>query len=82
MLVLLILLDSLVWQQSVSTSDVCVKIEDLIPGGHYQFRVSASNPWGVSPPSEPSNMVTLPSGRESHSVYVCVCVWKGGYIFW
>ncbi|KAK6310163.1 hypothetical protein J4Q44_G00200440 [Coregonus suidteri] len=55
--------DSLVWQQSVvSTVDVCVKIEDLIPGGHYQFRVSASNPWGISPPSEPSNMVTLPSG--------------------
>uniref|UniRef100_A0A8C9SCC1 non-specific serine/threonine protein kinase n=1 Tax=Scleropages formosus TaxID=113540 RepID=A0A8C9SCC1_SCLFO len=54
--------DSLVWQQSVvSTRDVCVKIEDLIPGGHYQFRVSASNPWGVSPPSEPSNMVTLPN---------------------
>ncbi|XP_051564019.1 kalirin-like isoform X2 [Myxocyprinus asiaticus] len=54
--------DSLVWQQSVvSTADVCVKIENLIPGGHYQFRVSASNPWGISPPSEPSNMVTLPS---------------------
>uniref|UniRef100_A0A4W5PTZ3 non-specific serine/threonine protein kinase n=1 Tax=Hucho hucho TaxID=62062 RepID=A0A4W5PTZ3_9TELE len=54
--------DSLLWQQSVvSTVDVCVKIEDLIPGGHYQFRVSASNPWGVSPPSEPSNMVTLPT---------------------
>uniref|UniRef100_A0A8C1TMF3 non-specific serine/threonine protein kinase n=1 Tax=Cyprinus carpio TaxID=7962 RepID=A0A8C1TMF3_CYPCA len=54
--------DSLVWQQSVvSTADVCVKIENLIPGGHYQFRVSASNPWGISPPSDPSNMVTLPS---------------------
>ncbi|XP_023688517.1 kalirin isoform X4 [Paramormyrops kingsleyae] len=59
--------DSLVWQQSVvSTRDVCVKIEDLIPGGHYQFRVSASNPWGVSPPSEPSNMVTLPSGNSTY----------------
>ncbi|TRY93448.1 hypothetical protein DNTS_005746, partial [Danionella cerebrum] len=54
--------DSLVWQQSVvSTADLCVKIENLIPGGHYQFRVSASNPWGISPPSEPSNMVTLSS---------------------
>ncbi|XP_014028543.1 kalirin isoform X5 [Salmo salar] len=59
--------DSLVWQQSVvSTVDVCVKIEDLIPGGHYQFRVSASNPWGISPPSEPSNMVTLPSGTSTY----------------
>ncbi|XP_030643161.1 kalirin isoform X2 [Chanos chanos] len=59
--------DSLVWQQAVvSTSDVCVKIEDLIPGGHYQFRVSATNPWGVSTPSEPSNMVTLPSANSTY----------------
>uniref|UniRef100_A0A8C1TYP8 non-specific serine/threonine protein kinase n=1 Tax=Cyprinus carpio TaxID=7962 RepID=A0A8C1TYP8_CYPCA len=59
--------DSLVWQQSVvSTADMCVKIENLIPGGHYQFRVSASNPWGVSPPSEPSNMVTLPSTASTY----------------
>ncbi|TSM68899.1 Kalirin [Bagarius yarrelli] len=59
--------DSLMWQQSVrSTADVCVKIEDLIPGGHYQFRVRASNPWGISPPSEPSNMVTLPSCASSY----------------
>ncbi|XP_027020156.2 kalirin isoform X5 [Tachysurus fulvidraco] len=66
--------DSLVWQQSVrSTADVCVKIEDLIPGGHYQFRVRASNPWGISPPSEPSNMVTLPS---------CVSTYDGTGIQW
>ncbi|XP_077071255.1 kalirin-like [Siphateles boraxobius] len=59
--------DSLVWQKSVvSTADVCVKIENLIPGGHYQFRVSASNPWGISPPSEPSNMVTLPSTASAY----------------
>ncbi|XP_066542193.1 kalirin isoform X4 [Hoplias malabaricus] len=66
--------DSLVWQQSiVSTADVCVKIEDLIPGGHYQFRVRANNPWGISPPSEPSNMVTLPS---------CVSTYDGTGIHW
>ncbi|XP_016411516.1 kalirin-like [Sinocyclocheilus rhinocerous] len=59
--------DSLVWHQSVvSTADVCVKIENLIPGGHYQFRVSACNPWGISPPSEPSNMVTLPSTASTY----------------
>ncbi|XP_066544670.1 kalirin isoform X3 [Amia ocellicauda] len=57
--------DSLIWQQSLeSTADTCIKIEDLLPGGHYQFRVSASNPWGVSPPSEPSNMVTLHSAES------------------
>ncbi|XP_072541978.1 kalirin isoform X5 [Salminus brasiliensis] len=66
--------DSLVWQQSVvSTADMCVKIENLIPGGHYQFRVRASNPWGISAPSEPSNMVTLPS---------CVSTYDGTGIQW
>ncbi|XP_029566800.1 kalirin isoform X2 [Salmo trutta] len=70
--------DSLVWQQSVvSTVDVCVKIEDLIPGGHYQFRVSASNPWGISPPSEPSNMVTLPSGTSTYDG--TGIQWKGNF---
>uniref|UniRef100_A0A8C7U1X6 non-specific serine/threonine protein kinase n=1 Tax=Oncorhynchus mykiss TaxID=8022 RepID=A0A8C7U1X6_ONCMY len=68
--------DSLVWQQSVvSTVDVCVKIEDLIPGGHYQFRVSASNPWGISPPSEPSNMVTLPTSTYDGTGIQ----WKGNF---
>jgi len=66
---LILCADSLVWQKSVvSTADVCVKIENLIPGGHYQFRVSASNPWGISPPSEPSNMVTLPSTGEDNQI--------------
>uniref|UniRef100_A0A8C7MF17 non-specific serine/threonine protein kinase n=1 Tax=Oncorhynchus kisutch TaxID=8019 RepID=A0A8C7MF17_ONCKI len=68
--------DSLVWQQSVvSTVDVCVKIEDLIPGGHYQFRVSASNPWGISLPSEPSNMVTLPTSTYDGTGIQ----WKGNF---
>ncbi|XP_069052924.1 kalirin-like isoform X2 [Lepisosteus oculatus] len=59
--------DSLIWQQSVASAvDTCIEIEDLIPGGHYQFRVSAINPWGVSPPSEPSNMVTLPCADSSY----------------
>ncbi|XP_019695426.1 kalirin isoform X8 [Leopardus geoffroyi] len=49
------------WQQSVaSTLDTYLVIEDLSPGSPYQFRVSASNPWGISLPSEPSEFVRLP----------------------
>ncbi|XP_035770529.1 kalirin-like [Neolamprologus brichardi] len=51
--------DSFLWQQVASSREECVQIDSLIPGGHYQFRVRASNRWGVGPPSEPSNMVTL-----------------------
>ncbi|XP_010212427.1 PREDICTED: kalirin-like, partial [Tinamus guttatus] len=40
---------SQVWQQSVaSTLDTYLVIEDLSPGCQYQFRVSASNPWGMT----------------------------------
>ncbi|XP_062258384.1 kalirin isoform X2 [Platichthys flesus] len=56
--------DSLLWQQVASSREECIQIDALIPGGHYQFRVRASNHWGVGPPSEPSNMVTLPSSNS------------------
>ncbi|KAL6100434.1 kalrn [Pungitius sinensis] len=56
--------DSLLWQQVASSREECVQIDALIPGGHYQFRVRASNRWGVGPPSEPSNMITLPSSSS------------------
>ncbi|KAH0504387.1 Kalirin [Microtus ochrogaster] len=52
---------SQVWQQSVaSTLDTYLVIEDLSPGCPYQFRVSASNPWGISLPREASEFVHLP----------------------
>lgn len=56
--------DSLLWQQVASSREECLQIDTLIPGGHYQFRVRASNRWGIGPPSEPSNMVTLPSSSK------------------
>ncbi|KAK2091721.1 hypothetical protein P7K49_031005 [Saguinus oedipus] len=57
---------SQIWQQSVaSTLDTYLVIEDLSPGCPYQFRVSASNPWGISLPSEPSDFVRLPEYGES-----------------
>ncbi|XP_044294416.1 kalirin [Varanus komodoensis] len=52
---------SQIWQQSIaSTLDTYLVIEDLTPGCQYQFRVSASNPWGISLPSEASEFVKLP----------------------
>lgn len=58
-------LGSQAWQQSVaSTLDTYLVIEDLSPGSPYQFRVSASNPWGISLPSEPSEFVRLPEYGE------------------
>lgn len=64
--------DSLLWQQVASSREECVQIDTLIPGGHYQFRVRASNRWGLGPPSEPSNMVTLSSTSKSEFSNVTV----------
>ena len=47
--------------------DTYLVIEDLSPGSPYQFRVSASNPWGISLPSEPSEFVRLPEYGESRA---------------
>lgn len=60
--------DSFLWQQAASCREECVQIDNLIPGGHYQFRVRASNRWGVGPPSQPSNMVTLGSCSKKHQL--------------
>ncbi|KAF7482864.1 Hypothetical predicted protein [Marmota monax] len=54
---------------TISGYTVEYREEDLSPGCPYQFRVSASNPWGISLPSEPSEFVRLPEYGESHQAY-------------
>eukprot|EP00079_Xenopus_tropicalis_P030110 XP_012825853.1 PREDICTED: kalirin, RhoGEF kinase isoform X1 [Xenopus tropicalis] len=66
------------WQQSVaSTLDTYLVLEDLCPGARYQFRVSASNPWGISLPSEPSEPVRLPE-TDTNSNGSTIS-WKGNF---
>ncbi|XP_040214233.1 kalirin isoform X2 [Rana temporaria] len=69
---------SQVWQQSVAcTLDTYLVLEDLRPGGAYQFRVSASNPWGISLPSEPSEPLRLPE-NDANTDGSTVC-WKENF---
>ncbi|XP_077305859.1 kalirin isoform X3 [Lithobates pipiens] len=69
---------SQVWQQSVAcTLDTYLVLEDLRPGGTYQFRVSASNPWGISLPSEPSEPLRLPE-NDANTDGSTVC-WKENF---
>ncbi|XP_074857072.1 kalirin isoform X10 [Carettochelys insculpta] len=71
---------SQVWQQSVaSTLDTYLVIEDLTPGCRYQFRVSASNPWGISLPSEPSEFVSLP--EDDAAADGATVSWKENFDF-
>ncbi|XP_071978224.1 kalirin isoform X14 [Engystomops pustulosus] len=67
-----------VWQQSVAcTLDTYMVLEDLRPGGTYQFRVSASNPWGISLPSDPSEPVRLPE-NDANTDGSTIC-WKENF---
>lgn len=73
-------LGSLTWQQSVaSTLDTYLVIEDLIPGCQYQFRISASNPWGISSPSEPSDFVTLSCNNGKYIWVLFPKIYKENY---
>ncbi|OCT63287.1 hypothetical protein XELAEV_18044385mg [Xenopus laevis] len=66
------------WQQSVaSTLDTYLVLEDLCPGTWHQFRMSASNPWGISLPSEPSEPVRLPETDTNFNG--STISWKGNY---
>ncbi|CAJ0965631.1 unnamed protein product [Ranitomeya imitator] len=69
---------SSVWQQSVAcTLDTYLVLEDLRPGGTYQFKVSASNPWGLSLPSDPSEPLRLPeidANADGSAIY-----WKENF---
>uniref|UniRef100_UPI00358F831F kalirin-like isoform X2 n=1 Tax=Myxine glutinosa TaxID=7769 RepID=UPI00358F831F len=54
------------WEPVVtSTVESFLLIEELKPGHRYQFRVSASNPWGISSPSEPSEFIKLPDNQDA-----------------
>ncbi|XP_075466191.1 kalirin-like [Ascaphus truei] len=67
-----------VWQQSVaSTLDTYLVLEDLCPGSQYQFRVSASNPWGISLPSDPSEPVRLPENDTNTNS--AIISWKENF---
>uniref|UniRef100_A0A6I8PGU4 non-specific serine/threonine protein kinase n=1 Tax=Ornithorhynchus anatinus TaxID=9258 RepID=A0A6I8PGU4_ORNAN len=66
------------WQQSVaSTLDTYLVVQDLGPGRAYQFRVSASNPWGISPPSEASDFVRLPEADSTPAG--ATVIWKDNF---
>ncbi|XP_078716213.1 kalirin-like isoform X1 [Lampetra fluviatilis] len=67
------------WQHVVtSTLETFLLVEELSAGGQYQFRVSASNPWGISSPSEPSTFIALPSDPDASSDGLRT-VWKDNF---
>ncbi|XP_005190796.1 titin homolog [Musca domestica] len=53
-----------VWLKAVTTRSLSTTLHDLIEGSEYKFRVKAENPYGVSEPSEESEILFLPDPKR------------------
>ncbi|GLH01380.1 Uncharacterized protein GBIM_07535, partial [Gryllus bimaculatus] len=53
-----------VWLKAATCRQLSTTLEDLIEGSEYKFRVKAENPYGVSDPSDESEIVFIPDPRR------------------
>lgn len=53
-----------VWLKAATTRQLAVTLNDLIEGSEYKFRVKAENPYGVSEPSEESEVLFIPDPKR------------------
>uniref|UniRef100_A0A1I8NU34 Titin n=1 Tax=Stomoxys calcitrans TaxID=35570 RepID=A0A1I8NU34_STOCA len=53
-----------VWLKAATTRSLSTTLNDLIEGSEYKFRVKAENPYGVSDPSEESDVLFIPDPKR------------------
>lgn len=53
-----------VWLKAATCRQLAVTLNDLIEGSEYKFRVKAENPYGVSDPSEESDVMFIPDPKR------------------
>lgn len=53
-----------VWLKAATCRSLAVTLNDLISGSEYKFRVKAENPYGVSEPSEESDILFIPDAKR------------------
>lgn len=53
-----------VWLKAATCRQLAVTLNDLIEGSEYKFRVKAENPYGVSEPSEESEVLFIPDPKR------------------
>ena len=49
-----------VWLKAASCRQTTTTLNDLIEGSEYKFRIKAENPYGISDPSEHSDVIFVP----------------------
>ncbi|EDW40441.1 GL25248 [Drosophila persimilis] len=53
-----------VWLKAATTRALTTTLHDLIEGSEYKFRVKAENPYGLSEPSEESELLFIPDPKR------------------
>uniref|UniRef100_A0A1B0D4N2 Uncharacterized protein n=1 Tax=Phlebotomus papatasi TaxID=29031 RepID=A0A1B0D4N2_PHLPP len=53
-----------VWLKAATTRQLSTTLNDLIEGSEYKFRVKAENPYGMSEPSEESDILFIPDPKR------------------
>ncbi|GAB0100256.1 muscle M-line assembly protein unc-89 [Sergentomyia squamirostris] len=53
-----------VWLKATTTRQLSTTLNDLIEGSEYKFRVKAENPYGMSEPSEESDVLFIPDPKR------------------
>lgn len=53
-----------VWLKATTSRRTSATLTELIEGSEYKFRVKAENPYGVSDPSEESDVVFIPDPKR------------------
>lgn len=53
-----------VWLKAAATRQLNTTLNDLIEGSEYRFRVKAESPYGLSEPSEESNVLFVPDHKR------------------
>lgn len=60
-----------VWLKATTSRQTKATLSELIEGSEYKFRVKAENPYGVSEPSEESDVIFIPDLKRG---YVCYSI--------
>lgn len=55
------------WLKASSSRLLTADLDDLLEGSEYRFRVKAENPYGISVPSQVSDLIFLPDIKRGYA---------------
>lgn len=57
------------WLKALTCRQPTATLTELIEGSEYKFRIKAENPYGISDPSEPSDVVFIADLKRGYIIY-------------